>query len=166
MSPDPRSLRVGRLLLRLYPRKFREQFGEDLLLVFRDAWTGAGPGMGGLRERLGLALDLLGGATAERLDRFRPHRSGEPQQVSHSTSRLTMPDLFAEFRQAVRSLSRTPGFSFAVVLTLALGIGANTAIFSVVDGVLLRPAPFEAMDRRSEERRVGKECRSRWARYQ
>src|SRR5688500_12973713 len=147
MSPDPSGTRLGRLLLRLYPQKFREQFGEDLLLVFRDAWTGAGPGMGGLRERLGLALDLLGGATAERLDRVRLHRSGEPHQVSHSTSRLTMPDLFAEFRQAVRSLSRTPGFSFAVVLTLALGIGANTAIFSVVDGVLLRPAPFEAMDR-------------------
>jgi predicted permease len=58
-----------------------------------------------------------------------------------------MRDLLAEFRQAARSLARTPGFSFAVVLTLALGIGANTAIFSVVDGVLLRPAPFEAMDR-------------------
>ena len=63
------------------------------------------------------------------------------------TSRLTMRDLIAEFRQAVRSLSRTPGFSLAVILTLGLGIGANTAIFSVVDGVLLRPAPFEDMDR-------------------
>src|SRR5687768_9358263 len=147
MSPDPSGTRLGRLLLRLYPQKFREQFGEDLLLVFRDAWTRAGPGVGGLRERLGLALDLLGGATAERLDRVRLHRSGEPQPVFHPTSRFTMRDLFAEFRLAVRSLSRTPGFSFAVVLTLALGIGANTAIFSVVDGVLLRPAPFDAMDR-------------------
>jgi putative ABC transport system permease protein len=58
-----------------------------------------------------------------------------------------MRDLIAEFRQALRSLARTPGFSLAVILTLALGIGANTAIFSVVDGVLLRPAPFEAIDR-------------------
>jgi hypothetical protein len=53
-----------------------------------------------------------------------------------------MRDLLGEFRHAIRSLARTPGFTLAVVLTLALGIGANSAIFSVVDGVLLRPAPF------------------------
>src|SRR5688572_13874600 len=55
--------------------------------------------------------------------------------------------LLSEFRHAARSLARTPGFSLAVIVTLGLGIGANTAIFSVVDGVLLRPAPFDAMDR-------------------
>ncbi len=58
-----------------------------------------------------------------------------------------MNDLFADARRAVRGFLRTPGFTAAAVLTLALGIGANTAIFSVVDGVLLRPAPFAAMDR-------------------
>src|SRR4051812_48226308 len=52
-----------------------------------------------------------------------------------------------DIRLALRSLRRTPGYALAFILTLGLGIGANTAIFSVINGVLLRPLPYPEADR-------------------
>jgi predicted permease len=55
--------------------------------------------------------------------------------------------LISDLRYAARTLSRVPGFALTVIITLGLGIGANTAIFSVVRGVLLRPLPHKHGDR-------------------
>ena len=58
-----------------------------------------------------------------------------------------MPNLIRELKIAIRYLLKSPGFAFTAVLMLALGIGATTAIFSIVEGVLLRPLPFPHSNR-------------------
>src|SRR2546430_4304525 len=56
-------------------------------------------------------------------------------------------DLFTDTRFGWRMLRRSPGFALAAIFTLALGIGANTAMFSVADGLMLRPPPFDHPER-------------------
>ncbi|HKE88093.1 MAG TPA: ABC transporter permease [Vicinamibacterales bacterium] len=60
---------------------------------------------------------------------------------------LWLDALVRNVRQATRTLLRTPGFTVSVVLTLSLGIGANTAVFSAIDAILLRALPFPESDR-------------------
>ena len=77
--------------------------------------------------------------------------------------------LLQDARYAWRMFRRTPGFSLVVVFTLALGIGATTAIFSVVDGVMLRPLPYPNSDRimiLNETTRAGQPMSVSWPNFQ
>ena len=71
----------------------------------------------------------------------------DTRQLKPTRGDSTMRTLIADVRYALRVLSRTPSFTVAVIGVMALGIGANTAIFGIVNAVLLRPLPFEEPER-------------------
>src|SRR5947199_9817513 len=76
---------------------------------------------------------------------------GGPEQVKENCrdARGTrwLEDLLQDFRYAIRTLSKQPGFAYVSLLTLALGSGATTVMFTVINGVLLKPLPFLDADK-------------------
>ncbi|MFW6191948.1 MAG: ABC transporter permease, partial [Gemmatimonadota bacterium] len=147
-----------RLLLLGYPRRFRRRYGGAMLEWFRAHRKRArrDPRRLALLRLWGFVLaDWLRNVPAERTRRWRrrglprPRRSDSPS--SSRAPRLDpgeiMNALLRELRQATRRLTRAPVFSLTAVTIIALAIGGNTAMFTFVDAVLLRPQPFAEPER-------------------
>ncbi|HEX4682329.1 MAG TPA: ABC transporter permease [Gemmatimonadaceae bacterium] len=144
--------RAYRMLLGLYPAAFRRRYTVDMLEFYRERMREAARGGGTLRPFavwLQLVPDLVASALAERFTWLHRDMDRAPAIVRTYSARRedTMSMLMQDVRFAARSMARRPMFSAIVLATLALGIGANAAIFTVVNAVLLRPLPFAHVDR-------------------
>ncbi len=123
------------LLWLLLPAFHREQFLGDLQEEFGERAT---PGRASARRWYWREV-LRSRPFAFRRQRAAGPSPGSPQPNGRKAS--LMDTLLSDLKQGVRTLVRNPGFATVAVLTLAIGIGANTAVFSLVNGVLLRDLP-------------------------
>jgi len=121
-APD-RGSRLYRLLVRLMPFEFRSDFGEEMSDVFRQERREAA--LGGRRGIASLWLRTVTG-------------------MVRTAARQHLDALWHDIRYAARGLQRTPALTLVAVVSLALGIGANTAIFSFLNVLFLRALPAAA----------------------
>jgi len=135
-GPPPISHRIGRLVILLYPPAFRRRHGADILAGL--ASVAAGRSHARWRAHVAAILDLLAGAAGEWRD-LATHRMAR----CGAGPRLILERMVIDSRLAARRLRRAPLFTAVAVLTVMIGIGASTAVFSLVDEILLRPLPYE-----------------------
>jgi len=128
-------------LLRLFPPAFRNQYATAAVEFFRDRYRDAYRRRGAVGIAALWARTLRDVAVHGTLERWQDRRALRADRSRAPLVRLA-DDLAADARYAWRNLGRAPGFTVLATVTLAVGIGATTAIFSVVSGVLLRPLPY------------------------
>jgi putative ABC transport system permease protein len=150
LNADPRPIRIARrlcaLLAAAYPVRARYT-SADMLAFLDDALVDAWRDRGW--RGLGSVVALAATDVARvRLGRASLPVTSRPRSFDVHTLRASLMDrLIADLRYSIRTLVRTPAFTAVAVVTLALGLGAITAVYAVVDGVLLRPFPYPYMDR-------------------